>query len=72
MFSTSFKSPLRYVVVCIANFGEVTLCDAVIDTGARYTCFQANLINPRLQEKDLLQNDCRNLGGFCVFIFQRV
>ncbi|MBR2215549.1 MAG: retropepsin-like domain-containing protein [Selenomonadaceae bacterium] len=64
MYSTSFNPPLRYVVVCIANATEIIMVDAVVDTGARYTCFRANTINPMLLEKDFIHLPHRDFGGF--------
>ena len=64
MYSTQFEDELRYVVTCIANQTSVRLIETIVDTGAKYTCYQVALIDDTLQEKDMLDQQILDIGGF--------
>lgn len=63
VFSTKCDN-LRYVVTCIINQDAINLVDTIVDTGAMYTCYKAELINEELKEEGFLEADMRYIGGF--------
>ncbi len=55
----------RVVVRCaVLSEKRIKFISAVYDTGARYTCFCANILNPGLSESDLTGSETKNLAGF--------
>ena len=64
MYSTSFHSSFRYVVVCLAVHRAVKAVETIVDTGAVYTCYMAHSIDPDLAESDLQENTHKDFGGF--------
>lgn len=55
---------LRYTVTCLINNGAVTMVDAIVDTGALYTCYKAEQISDTLTEEQFIDGECRLIGGF--------
>ena len=64
MYSTRFDDELRYVVTCITNRDIVRVVETIVDTGAKYTCYRASLIDDELHEEDLGTNQSVEIGGF--------
>ena len=64
MYSTRFDDELRYVVTCITNRDTVRVVETIVDTGAKYTCYRASLIDDELHEEDLGTNQSVEIGGF--------
>ena len=55
----------RVVVKCTVLNGEkIKFVSAVYDTGARYSCFSANIIDHSLSEKDVEGAEYKMLAGF--------
>ena len=55
----------RVVVKCNVIYDErMKFLSAVYDTGARYTCFRANILNAALHESDFRDAESKFLTGF--------
>lgn len=59
-----YKADLRYLVTCVADMNDIRFASAIFDTGAMYTCFQANILKPSLKETDFDESQCKIIGGF--------
>ncbi len=64
VYSTQYEDELRYVVTCITNQRSIRLIETIVDTGAKYTCYQAAFIDDTLVEKDMMDQQSMDIGGF--------
>ena len=64
MYSTNCSNGLRYTVTCIINQSVIRLVDTIVDTGAKYTCYRARLIDSSLTEEQMIRNIHKDIGGF--------
>ena len=64
VYSSRLNDNLRYVIASIVNQRTVSFVDAIVDTGAMFTCFKAKLAEPTLVESDLKNNESKYIGGF--------
>lgn len=64
MYSTNCSNGLRYTVTCIINQSVIRLVDTIVDTGAKFTCYRARLIDSSLTEEQMMGKIHKDIGGF--------
>ncbi|MDE7478103.1 MAG: retroviral-like aspartic protease family protein [Lachnospiraceae bacterium] len=63
MYNTNMMNN-RYVVRCLRVSADVKAINFIVDTGAKFSCCNYELINGNLEEKELSGNKIKWIGGF--------
>ena len=63
MYNTNMMNN-RYVVRCLRVSTDVKAINFIVDTGAKFSCCNYELINGNLEEKELSGNKIKWIGGF--------
>ena len=63
MYSTCMKND-RYVVKCLIVSEYVTLEKFIVDTGARFSCYNYRIVDGDLCEEQLAGCETKYIGGF--------